>query len=183
MPRIQPIDHATATGQAKELLDGVKGAVGMVPNLYATFAQSPAVLEGYLGLSGALGKGVLSPALREQIALVVAGANGCDYCASAHTALGKMAGVEEGELTRNLAGDASDTKVQAALDFAKAIVTKAGRVSDQDLTAVQNAGYVSAEVVEIIAAVTANIFTNYFNHVADTDIDFPVVATAQAQAA
>jgi len=183
MARIQPVDHATSSGQARELLDAIKDGIGMVPNLYATFAQSPAVLEGYLGLSSALGKGLLSPALREQIALTVAGINECDYCASAHTALGKMAGVDGGELTRNLGGTASDAKTQAVLDFADAIVSKAGRSSDADLAAIRNAGYSEGEIVEIIATVTANIFTNYFNHVVGTEIDFPVVSTGTAAAA
>jgi len=95
MPRINPVDPATATGSAKELLDGVKAEIGVVPNIFATFVQSPKVLEGYLALNSALGQGLLDPQLREQIALTVAGANNCDYCASAHTVMGKGTGVDE----------------------------------------------------------------------------------------
>lgn len=182
MTRIQPVDHATVSGQAKDLLDGVKDAIGMVPNLYATLAQSPTVLDGYLSLSKALGNGILSAQLREQIALTVAGINSCDYCASAHTALGKMAGLDDQELVRNLGGNASDAKTQAALNLTAAVVRKSGNVSDHDLKDVRAAGYSEGEIVEIVANVTANIFTNYFNHVAGTDIDFPVVTKQKAAA-
>ena len=100
MPRISPVDHDSASGSAKELLNGVKAQLGVVPNIFATFVQSPKVLEGFLAFNAALGQGVLSAQLREQIALTVAGLNGCDYCASAHTALGKGAGIDREELGR-----------------------------------------------------------------------------------
>ena len=99
MPRIQPVDYASATGPAKPALDGVKAALGVVPNIFATFVHSPKVLEGFLALNGALSQGVLPAQLREQIALTVAGANSCDYCASAHTALGRGLGLGQEEST------------------------------------------------------------------------------------
>lgn len=184
MPRIQPIDHATATGEAKTVLDGVKGAMGAVPNILATFAQSPKVLEGFLAFNTALGQGKLSPRLREQIAVAMAGANTCDYCASAHTALGKGAGVSKDELVRNLRGQSADAKTQAALSFVRKVVVERGHVADADVHALREAGYGDGEIVEIVAHIGLNTFTNYFNHIAETEIDFPVVRTgAEARAA
>ena len=184
MPRIQPVNHTAATGDAKALLDGVKASIGVVPNIFATFAQSPKVLEGYLGLNKALSGGLLNARLREQIALAIAGANTCDYCASAHTAIGKMTGVAQDELTRNLAGQSEDAQVQAALTFVRKAVTARGLVADADVQALRDAGFGDGEIVEIVAHIGVNLLTNYFNHIVGTDIDFPVVrANADAAAA
>lgn len=183
MARINPVDHATATGGAKELLDGVKAAVGMVPNIFATFVQSPKVLEGYLSLSRALGQGRLPAALREQIALAVAGANGCDYCASAHTAMARGAGVAGEEAARNLRAQSADRKTQIVLDFAAKVVAQRGKVVDADVEAVRAAGFDDGDIVEIVTHIGVNLFTNYFNHIAGTDIDFPLVEAGQASRA
>jgi uncharacterized peroxidase-related enzyme len=156
--------------------------MGGVPNLIATLAQSPAALGGYLGLAGPLAGGSLKPSLREQIAVAVAGANACDYCASAHTMLGKKAGVSQNEIERNLDGVSNDPKTAAALSFAMKIVRDRGRILNADLKAVRDAGYPDSEVVEIIAHVALNTYTNYFNHIAETEIDFPLVTTAKAAA-
>jgi len=175
MPRITPIDPASADPKAQNLLDGVQKALGTTPNLMKTLAHSPASLNAYLGFGQALGGGQLGGVLREQIALAVAGANGCEYCASAHTALGKGQKIDDEELARNVTGQSSDPRTQTALDFARAIVTKRGWVSDDDLAAVREAGFSEGEIVEIVATVALNVFTNYFNHVAGTDVDFPRV--------
>lgn len=181
MSRIKPIDRAETNEKTQGMLNAVEKKVGMVPNLYATMANSPAVLDAFLSFSKAMSGTSISAPLREQIALVVAGANGCDYCASAHTAVGKKLGVESTELTANLAGNSADRKTQAALDFSKAIVESEGWVSDDEIKSVRDAGYSEGEVTEIVAAVSLNIFTNYFNHVAGTDIDFPLVTTDNTQ--
>lgn len=184
MPRIKPVDPATATGPAKDLLDGVKVGIGMVPNIFATFVQSPKVLEGFLALNGALGQGKLPASLREQIALTVAGANSCNYCASAHTAMAKAAGVTGDEAGKNLQAQASDRKTQAVLSFVRKVVDERGWVDDSAVDAVRAAGFDDGEIVEIITHIGVNLFTNYFNHIAGTDIDFPIVdAAAAAQAA
>jgi len=180
MPRLNPIDPANATGNTAQLLDTVQQKLGVVPNLLRTFANSPAVLEAYLGFSGALAGASLGAQLSEKIALTVAGANGCDYCASAHTAIGKGAGIPRDELERNLEGFSSDERTTVILDFAATIVEKRGLVSDTDVAAVRAAGVSDAEIAEIVAAVALNLFTNYFNHVAGTDIDFPVVRASVA---
>jgi uncharacterized peroxidase-related enzyme len=156
----------------------VQKKLGVTPNLFKTLAHSPAALGFYLQQSQALASGVLSPALREQIALATAGVNACDYCASAHTLLGKGVGVTAGEAAKNLHGVATDARVDAALKFARAIVEKRGNVSDTQLSNIRAAGYDDAELVEIVAHVAMNIFTNYFNHVAGTEVDFPLVRAA-----
>lgn len=182
MPRIQPVDHAKATGPAKEYLDGIKAKLGATPNIFKTFALSPAVGEFYAAQGAALAKSTLPAALREQLALTVAGANACDYCASAHTLMGKKAGVADDELPAALKGKSKDQKAQAALTFAKKIVDAKGKLNDADVKAVKDAGFSDAEVLEIIAVVAANIFTNYFNHIVDTEVDFPHIDTQKLAA-
>ena len=175
MQRIKALDIANAPEGSRPLLEAVGKKLGMVPNLFKTFAHSPAVLKAYLGQSEALAGGTLSAALREQIALATAGANDCDYCASAHTLIGKGAGLKAPEMAGNLRGQSDNDRTQAALEFAVAIVREHGHVSDAQLAAVRQAGFSEAEIVEIVASVVANIFTNYFNHIAGTVIDFPLV--------
>ena len=176
MPRIQPVQPTQANEKSKQLLEGVQRGLGMVPNMMKTFAHSSAALAGYLNFNQALSS-ALTPALREQISLAVAGVNQCDYCASAHTLLGANTGLANDELAANLSGESSDDKTQAALTFARAVVEQQGKVTDGDLMLIKAAGYSDAEIVEIVAVVALNIFTNYFNHVADTEIDFPKVET------
>ncbi|MCV2359308.1 carboxymuconolactone decarboxylase family protein [Paucibacter sp. TC2R-5] len=183
MSRIAALNPVDAPAQSQPMLAAVKAKLGMVPNLFKTFAHSPAVLQFYLSGSEALSGTSISAALREQIALVTAGENECDYCASAHTLMGKGAGIAAPELAANLRGDSGDAKVKAALTFAKVIVAERGRISDADLALVRAAGYQEAEITEIVATVAANIFTNYFNHVSATDVDFPLVKAAALAAA
>ena len=136
-----------------------------------------------MAFSKSLSRGVLPARLREQIALTVAGANACDYCASAHTVMGKAAGLTEAELARNLQGQASDKKAQVALNFVRKVVDQRGRVADADVHALAEAGFGEAEIVEIIAHIGVNLFTNYFNHIVGTEIDFPLVNSAEGQKA
>ena len=181
MARIQP--NSNPAPEAQKQLDGVKEKLGSVPNIFQTFAHSPAVLDFYLQGSGALKGTSISGVLRESIALTVAGLNGCDYCASAHTVIGKGEGLNEQEAANNLKAQSEDAKTQAALDFAALLVTDRANVTDDDVQAVKDAGFSEGEVLEIVAVVAFNIFTNYFNHVADTDVDFPPVSTADVKKA
>jgi len=181
MARIEPNQKPSPEAQAQ--LDGVKAKLGSVPNIFQTFAHSPAVLDFYMQGSGALGNTSISASLRESIALTVAGLNGCDYCASAHTVIGKGAGLSDDEASHNLNAKSGDTKAQAALDFSTVLVNTRGNPSDADVQAVRDAGYSEGEVLEITAVVAFNIFTNYFNHVADTDVDFPLVSTSSVKKA
>jgi len=175
MSRLTQISDTDASPAAAELFGAIKSKVGMVPNLYRIMANEPAVLAANLSLGEALGKGSFDPKTREAIALVTAGANNCDYCASAHTAISKNLNVDDAEITARLQGKSADPKVQAILTFAKSVVDTRGFVSDEDITNARKAGLSEGEIVETVANVVANIFTNYVNHVADTDIDFPVV--------
>jgi AhpD family alkylhydroperoxidase len=176
--RIPSIDPATATGSNKKFFDLLQSALGVIPNMTRAMAQSPAVLDGYMSLSGALGKGSLGRKLGEELALTLAGTNRCDYCASAHTVLGKFAGLSEVEMNRALQGTAEDEKTAAALKFANVVVEKRGRISEADFKALTDAGFTPVEAGEIVAHVALNVFTNYFNNVAATEIDFPKVAVA-----
>ena len=173
MARIHQVAPESATGKAKELLDAVQGKLGLVPNLTRAMANSPAVLEGYLGLSGALGKGRLSAKNREQIALAVGQANLCDYCLAAHSAIGKMVGLTPEQILDSRRGTAVDPKSDAVIRFARKVVDERGRVNDTDIADVRAAGLNDGAIAEVVANVALNIFTNYFNHVAETDIDFP----------
>ena len=184
MPNISPI-NLDQPGAATQIIAAVKAKVGAVPNIFATMAQSPAALEGFLAFNGALSSGLLSAAVREQIALAVAGENSCDYCASAHTFIAKAAGVDATEAARNLAGSATDPKVAAILGFARDVVRSRGLLADpaHSLNELRDAGLTEAEIVETLAHVGLNLFTNYFTHVANTEIDFPFVTAAASKSA
>ena len=178
MQRITAINPAEATGKAKQLLDGVQAKLGMTPNLMKTLASAPAALEAYLHFGAALGAGSLDAKFREQIALTVAQANSCEYCLSAHSAIGKMVGLKPEEILASREAHAQDAKRNAGLKFAQTLVVQRGEVSDQALADVKAAGFTDGEVTEVVANVAINIFTNYFNHVARTDIDFPNVGVS-----
>ncbi|MEO1235434.1 MAG: carboxymuconolactone decarboxylase family protein [Planctomycetota bacterium] len=175
MPRIQPVDAENPSADAAPMLEGLKAKLGRVPNIYGTMANAPAVLKFALEGSGTLGETSLPADVREQIALAVGGANRCGYCAAAHTAIGKMAGLSDDATQAALNGSADDAKVQAALDFARAILAREGFVTDEQFAAVKAAGYGDQQVLEIIAVTVFNIFTNYLNHITDPEIDFPEV--------
>lgn len=184
MSRIRPVDPATTTStQARDLLAGVQRTLGAIPNLYRVVAQSPAALEGVLALSSALGRGRLGGRLREQIALAVAEANACDYCLSAHTALGKGVKLSDAELALARQGRAQQPRDEAALRFVRRVIDRRGGVDDADLAAVRLAGFDDGQIVELVANAVVNVFTNYLNQVAQTEIDFPVVRAGGANAA
>lgn len=176
-----PATIEAAPAGAQPLLEAVKKQLGSVPNLFRLTATSPAALEGFLGLSGALGKGALNGATRERIALAVAQINGCGYCLAAHTYLGKnVAKLGDAEIAANRAGTSADAKADVAVRFAVKITNERGAVSEADLAAVRNAGYSDAEIVEIVAHVALNTLTNYLNEVFKTDVDFPAVPVSRA---
>ena len=179
MPRINPINLTLATGKVKTLLDGVQRKTHAIPNVLRAMAHSPAVLEAYLSFDQTLGSGSLTPQVREQIAITVSNANGCQYCASAHTAIAKNLSVNAMELTANLEGSSNDPKVEAALQFARNVIAKRGWVNDTEVQRVRDAGYTDGEIVEIIATIANTMFTNYFNHIAQTQLDFPKVEVGQ----
>ncbi len=182
MSRIHtPATIADAPEGSQNLLTGVEKMLGSAPNMFRLIGNSPATLEGYLGLNGALGKGKINAATRVRFALAVANYNGCDYCNSAHTFLGKnLAKLDDAEIAANRAGWSTDAKADAAVRFAVKVAKERGRVTAQDVTEVRNAGYTDAELVEIVGHVALNVLTNYINEVFETDIDFPVFEAARA---
>ncbi len=173
MPRIPTVDRSTADPTTARLLDSIERSMGKVPNVLGTMAQSAAVANAYLKFSQALGGGELSPRLREQIALAVAEANGCGYCVAAHTTLGKGVGLSEEEALAARRSQSTDPKERAALEFALQVVVRRGAVDGRDLDSVRDAGYSDGEISEIVAHVALSSFTNYFNLVAETEVDFP----------
>ncbi len=173
------VDAAPAA--ARPLLEAVNKQLGSVPNLFRVVASSPAALEGYLGLSGALGKGQLDARTRERIALAVAEVNGCGYCLSAHSYIAKnMAKLDESEIAAARNGTSADAKADAAVRFAVKVTETRGHVADADVAAIKAAGYGDGEIVEIVLHVALNTLTNYVNEVAQTVVDFPVVQLHKA---
>lgn len=176
-----PATIADAPESSRPLLDVVAKQLGSAPNMFRAIATSPQALEGYLGLSGALGKGSLPAATRERIALAVAEINGCDYCLSAHTYLGRnLAKLDDAEITANRNGASNDPKADAAVRFAAKVAKDRGHVTDADFAAVKLAGYTDAQLIEIVQHVALNSWTNFFNSVFQTAIDFPVVEARKA---
>lgn len=173
MSRITALDPAQATGKNAELFTAVKSKLGVVPNLMRTLGHSPAVLEAYLGFSGTLARGVLPAKVREQLALAIGETNACDYCLSAHSLLGKGAGLTAETILDARRVQAADPKTAALLKFAAAVVDARGQVTDEVLATVRAAGASDAEIIEVIAHVALNTLTNYTNHIAQTVIDFP----------
>lgn len=170
------IDPATASAPVADLLAAVQRSLGVTPNMTKAMANSPALLKGYLGLSGALAGGTLAAATREQIALAVAQGNGCSYCLSAPSYLAEhVAKLSADDISAARKSDSSDPKTAALLVFASAVNDTRGSVTDDDLQAVRDAGGTNAEIAETIGHVALNVLTNYFNKAADLEIDFPVV--------
>ncbi len=172
IPTPESIEAAPAA--ARPLLEAVKAQLGKVPNMHRLIANSPASLDGYLAFSGALGKGELAPSTRHKIALAVANVNGCDYCDSAHSFISSvMMKAQDDEIGLNRTGRSADPKADAAIVLARKITVSRGAVSVADIEAARAAGLSDSVLVEIVAQVTANVFTNYINEVFKTEIDFP----------
>lgn len=172
MPRLQSVDPASATGEVKSIFEGP--LKGKELNIFKGMANSPAVLNTYLGIAGALGKASLSAAEQEVIHLAVGQENNCGYCLAAHTAIAKGAGLSEDQTVAARTGsDLGDAKLTALGTFAKALHEKRGFVSDDDIAAFRAAGYDDGAIGETVAVYALATFTNYFNHVHDPDIDFP----------
>jgi uncharacterized peroxidase-related enzyme len=176
-----PASIEAAPEASRPGLEAVSKMFGVVPNLFRLVANSPAALEGYLSMFGALGKGALPIQTRQRIALAVAEVNGCSYCLSAHTYIGKnMAKLDDAEMTANRNGASNDPKADVAVRFAAKVARERGQVSDSDLQALHAAGYDAAQIIEIVQHVALNTWTNYLNEIAKTDIDFPVVTARKA---
>jgi AhpD family alkylhydroperoxidase len=171
MARITALDPATAPAAAKAIFDGP--LAGKHFNIFKSMGQSPAALEMYLSMSGAVAKGGLSAKEREAVQLAIGEANNCGYCVAAHTAIGKGAGLTEAQTIEARRGTVSDPKLGALVSFARAIHSKKGFVSDADVAAFKAAGYGEAHIADVVANYALAIYTNYFNHVNETPVDFP----------
>ncbi len=180
MQVLKPIDPAGAAGKTKELFNAIEQRLGRIPNMARLMANSPAIFGAYLGFNEAFQTAALSEELRVLIAVVVAEANGCDYGLSVANALGRLAGLSADDLTAARRAEANDAKTATALRFAARMVQERGHLPASEVDALRSAGFTDGEVVEIIAAVALNIFRNYFNLIAGTEIDFPLVRTTQA---
>jgi uncharacterized peroxidase-related enzyme len=181
--RIKAIGPGMAKGKAKELLDAVEKKYGGVPNSFKTMANAPAVLQGFLGLSGTLEGGVLPFETRYQIAIAVSEINGCPYCLSAFTAIGKSAGMKDETLSMCRIAGSTDPKIDAILNFAATIVRERGAVTPEDFRKARSAGCSDEEIQEIVANVALFTFANYINLVIGTEIDFPLIMPAKQRAA
>jgi uncharacterized peroxidase-related enzyme len=158
------------------LLEETRRQLGRVPNLYAALANGPAALRGYLAMRDALTEGVLGPRLREQMALLIAQENKCTYCVSAHTLRASRVGLSAEELALTRDGHDVDPHSDAVLQMTKDVVHAGGDVSDDNLSKARQAGVTDTELAEIVAHVALNTLSNYFNHLAQPDLDFPEVA-------
>lgn len=183
MQRIPLIDRHATTPDRQQLLDQIHAAFGASPNMFRAVAHAPAALRSMWGSFGALGQGVIGAQLGEQIAVAVANHNQCHYCLAAHTALGRKAGLGGDTLHAAQQGHSSDPRTRAALRFALAIVEHRGQVADAELQAVRDAGFDDEALVEIVAHVALNLFTNYVNIVFGVPVDFPAVALVPSQPA
>ena len=175
MSRINIVTNETASTEQKALLDAIQSQLGMVPNFLKVFANSPAALRAFLGLHGIANEGSLDPQTRERIALGVAQQNACEYCLSAHTAIGRKAGLNSTEIQANRSGTSQDTKAAVAVKLARSLVEHMGEVTTAEIIEARTAGYSDAEIVEIITHVSMNILTNMIGKASRVEIDFPKV--------
>ncbi len=176
MTRVQLINPADTTANRQAVLTQIHGAFGATPNMFKAVANSPAALQSMWGAFGALGKGVLGAKLGEQIAVAVAQRNQCEYCLAAHTVLGKGAGATAQEMAAAQAGQSTDPKTAAALRFALQVVANRAQITADDVAALRAVGFDDEHIVEIMAHVALNLFTNYINVALEVPLDFPKVA-------
>lgn len=173
MARLNIVTPAKASGRTKELYAAIEGAIGMVPNIYQGLGNSPTALEGALHTDGLLKKGQLSGAEIEAIKLAVSEAYGCDYCLAAHTLLGKKAGLTDADAISIRRGTPQQPKIGALVRFVNAAIRPEARISDADLAALKAAGYNDAQITETVQVIAQTVFTNLFNRVHKTPVDFP----------
>ncbi len=175
MSRITTVTFETANDEQKALLEAIQQKLGMVPNFLKIFANSPSALRAFLGLHSIAGEGSLDLQTRERIALVVAQENSCEYCVSAHTAIGRKAGLTGAEMEANRAGTSQDAKAAVAVKLARALVEHQGDITTADLVEARNAGYTDSDIVEIITHVGMTLLTTILGKASRVEIDFPKV--------
>ena len=171
----------TVSPASQEAFDGLQKAIGFVPNLYATIAYSDNGLPKYLAFQGA--KTSLSNKEKEVVNLIVSEVNGCRYCQSAHTAIGKLNGFTDDEILAFRHGHSANPKLNALVVLAKDITENKGRVSPEHLDAFYAAGYTNGNLVDVILQVSDKIAMNYLHNLTEVPIDFPVVPALETEAA
>jgi uncharacterized peroxidase-related enzyme len=177
MTGFAPIEPEDAAGKTADLLAQVQRSLGLVPTMTKAMANSPALLQSYLALSGAVAAGTLPAAVRERLAIATAQLNGCEYCLSAHTYIGgQIAKVDTGELDAARRANSDDPHIAALLALSNTIAANAGDVDEAELKAAGEAGVSEQEIGELVANLALNILTNYFNVLARVDNDWPVVS-------
>ena len=173
MARLKKIELSDAEGPVREILEGLNTKLGRVPNIFQGLANSQVALKSYMDLSGNLAASGLTPFEREAIALLVAQKNQCEYCLAAHTTIGAGAGIDAEEAVKIRKGQASDPKVRVLIQLASSILETKGSVSDEILCQARTAGYNDGQIAETVTTVVLNVYTNFFNHVNQTERDFP----------
>lgn len=173
--RVPLLTSAEASPAAKANLDRIEKAFGKIPNMFAAVANSPAALQSMWGSFGAFSSGALGAALTEQVAVAVADTNDCRYCLAAHTALGSQAGLSTEELATAQRAHSEDPRVSALLQFAHSLVNNRGQVDASEIEGLRAHGWTDGQIVETIAQVGLNLFTNYINIALDVPVDFPEV--------
>lgn len=171
MARLPEIRWDTAPEKTKVLLDQVATGWDLTPAMTHMMANSSAVLQGYLALRDALYNGVLSLSLSARLGVMIAEINGSPYCLALQATLGWLAGLDDDELEGARWARSSEPKVEAALGFARTILTNRGKVTDEEVDRVRLAGYADEEIAEIVGQVVLHVFTNYFNLVAQTETE------------
>ena len=177
MPRLHTQDIASASAETAQLFGAIKAAIGNVPNAYANIGvNSPVALEAVLKLDAALRNSTLNSKQIETIKLTVSQVAGCDYCLAAHTLVAKAAGISADAARQLRHGQAcGDVQLDALSSFVKTLMTSSGTVPAPVVDAIKAAGFSDAQIVDTLLAVTAITFTNLFNRVNDTVLDFPAV--------
>jgi len=177
MSRIEVPALPAATGATAEVYAQIKKAAGSVPNTFAAIgAHGPDALKAVLSADGVLTAGSLSKADQETIKLLVSSVAGCDYCVAAHSLLGKMTGLSPEALRHIRAGEPTgDRKRDALIHFVKLLASSSGTIAETEFAAIKEAGFTDQQLVEISLAIATTTFTNVFNRINDTAIDFPAV--------
>jgi len=170
------IQPQLAPAASQPLLTQIQQAFGTTPNMFKAVANSAAALQSMWTAFGALGKGTLGAKLGEQIAVAIANRNHCEYCLAAHTVLGQQAGASSAEMAAAQVGQSDDAKTAAALTFALKVVQQRAQITDADVANLRETGFGDEQIVEIMAHVALNLFTNYVNVALDVPVDFPKVA-------
>jgi uncharacterized peroxidase-related enzyme len=178
MSRLSVPNLESDTSASGQIYAQIKKSIGSVPKTFAAIAaHGPAALKAVLAADAVLAAGTLTKSDQEIIKLVVSGIAGCDYCVAAHNYLARLAGVKPDALKQIREGEQTgQAKRDALVGFVRKLAQSSGTISDENFAAIKAAGYSDAQLVEISLAFATTVFTNVFNRINDTEIDFPAVA-------